>query len=84
MPFSSQESDEGGEEDDDVDDDDDENDDEDGDENDDDEDEDGDDDDGIEITKYLAMMIRMMTVILQSFEARLLSFHLSVANSPQQ
>ena len=35
-------------------------------------------------SRYLAMMIRMMTVILQSFEARLLSFHLSVVNSTQQ
>ena len=32
----------------------------------------------------MAMMIRMMTVILQFFEARLLSFHLSVVNSTQQ
>ena len=35
-------------------------------------------------SRYLAMMIRMMTVILQSFEARLVSFHLSVVNSTQQ
>ena len=35
-------------------------------------------------SRYLAMMIRMMTVILQFFEARLLSFHLSVVNSTQQ
>ena len=35
-------------------------------------------------SRYLATMIRMMTVILQSFEARLLSFHLSVVNSTQQ
>ena len=34
-------------------------------------------------SRYLAMMIRMMRVILQFFKARLLSFYLSVVNSTQ-
>ena len=34
-------------------------------------------------SRYLAMMIRMMTVIWQFFEAQLLCFHLSVVNSTQ-
>ena len=34
-------------------------------------------------SRYLAMMIRMTMVILQFFEARLLSFYLSVVNSTQ-